>query len=67
MSRMPRRTKRKIFLVASLLVLLALLTVLYINYRATHKLGFDIAIDNGDNVTAPQFLYSFAGKAPYSL
>lgn len=67
MARMSRRTKRKIGLITILVVLLALLTLLYVNFLATKKIGFDVAVDSGDTVTAPQFLYSFAGKAPNQL
>ncbi len=67
MARMPRKTKRKIGLIAALLILLSLLTLLYVNYLATKKIGFDVAVDSGSAVTPPQFLYSFAGAPPNQL
>jgi sugar lactone lactonase YvrE len=67
MARMPRRTKRKIWLIAALVTLLSLLAILYVNYRATHKLGFNVSIESADSVPAPQFLYSFAGKGQQML
>jgi DNA-binding beta-propeller fold protein YncE len=64
---MPRRTRRKIVIAAVLLSLLALLTVLYVNYLATRKVGFNVAVDTAETVPMPQFLYSFSGVGPNQL
>jgi hypothetical protein len=54
-----RRRKRLIIALVLLAVLLALLTVAYINYRATRSIGFDLRLDASATITQPEYLYSF--------
>ena len=57
---MSRAQKRKIAIIATLVVLLALLGGYYAYYRATHQLSFNIATAPTDTIGPPQFLYAFA-------
>jgi len=58
---MSRRRIRQIIAIVALLLLLTLITVAYVNYRANRNVGLDIAINQADLLTAPQYLYSFSG------
>jgi DNA-binding beta-propeller fold protein YncE len=56
-----KRTRRKIILLAVLVLLLALLGLWYWNFLATKSLSVDLTVPPSDTITAPQFLYAFAG------
>jgi DNA-binding beta-propeller fold protein YncE len=57
-----RRQKRKIVALAILVLLLALVGLWYFNFRATKNLSFDLTATPADTITAPTYLYSFAGS-----
>jgi DNA-binding beta-propeller fold protein YncE len=58
-----KRQKRKLSIVITLLVLLALLVAYFSYYSATRKLTFNFAgaATGVDTIQAPQFLYAFSG------
>jgi hypothetical protein len=56
-----RRQKRKIVLLAVLVLLLALTGLWYVNFVATKSLAVDLTVVPSDTVTTPTYLYSFAG------
>ena len=58
---MTKRQKRKIIIIAVLVVLVLLLSLYYLYYRSTHRLDLTLEQTTSDNISAPQFLYSFAG------
>jgi sugar lactone lactonase YvrE len=57
-----RRQKRKIVLLAILVLLLALVGLWYANFLATKSLSLDLRVTPADTITAPTYLYSFAGS-----
>jgi sugar lactone lactonase YvrE len=59
---LSRAQKRKIAIIATLVILLMLLSGYYAYFRATHQLGFNLAAPPTDTIQPPQFLYAFAGK-----
>lgn len=59
---MSRRRIRQLVIIFVLLALLALISVAYLNYRQTQKLGLDIEINQADLLPAPEYLYSFSGS-----
>ncbi len=58
---MTKRQKRKIVIIAVLVLLVLLLSLYYLYYRSTHRLDLTLESTNNDQISAPQFLYSFAG------
>lgn len=64
---MKRRQKRKIAVLAVLLVLIALLGMWYWNFRATKSLSIDMTVVPADSLTAPKYLYAFAGSGANRL
>jgi sugar lactone lactonase YvrE len=56
-----RRQKRKIILLAALLLALAMLGLWFWNFMATKSLSIDLTIQPADTLTAPKYLFSFAG------
>lgn len=64
---MSRRRTRQIIAIVILLVLLALITAAYVNYRANRNVGLDIAINQTDMLPMPQYLYSFSGAGSERL
>ena len=56
-----RKRTRKLVAIVVLLLLLAALSVMFINYRATKKLGFDFAVDPSAILERPEYLFSFSG------
>lgn len=58
---MTRRRKRQIIAIVVLVLLLSLLTVLFVNYRATRSLGFKLDTGEPSAISTPEYLYSFAG------
>ncbi len=59
---MTKRQKRKIIVIVILALLVLLLSLYYLYYRSTHRLDLTLEQTNSDNISAPQFLYSFAGS-----
>lgn len=59
---MSRRSIRQIVVIVVLLIILALLGVGYWNYSQTRSFGLDIAFNQSEMLTPPQYLYSFAGE-----
>lgn len=60
---MSTKRKRKIALLITLALLLALLAGYYLYYKDTRTLSLDIAPIEGAMVAPPQYLYSFTGEA----
>lgn len=58
---MKRRQKRKVVLLAILLVVLAALGLWYWNFTATKSLKLDLRVQPANILIAPQYLYSFGG------
>lgn len=58
---MTRRRKRQIIAIVVLLILLSLLTVVYVNFRATRSISFKLDVDEASVLRTPEYLYSFAG------
>ena len=56
-----RRRKRFLIIITLLLVLLILIVATIINYRATRTLTLPFVRVAGTTLTAPEYLYSFAG------
>lgn len=56
-----KSVRKKIVLAAILLALLLGLLLYFLYYNSTKKLTFDIAGTTADALTAPEFLYQFAG------
>lgn len=64
---MKRRTKWKIAWLVILLLALSLLVAWYADYRATRSLMFDLRTPAADTMTAPTYLFSFAGAGANRL
>lgn len=60
---MTSKRKRKIAILITLALLLALLAGYYLYYRDTRTLALDIAPIEGAMVAPPQYLFSFTGEA----
>jgi DNA-binding beta-propeller fold protein YncE len=58
-----RKLITKLVWIVILLAVLAFVGIWYLNFQATKKLTFDFVTASGDVLTAPQYLYSFAGTA----
>lgn len=58
---MKRRTRRKIVWIVLLLLLLAFLSMWYVNFRATRSLSLDLRRPNEQALEPPRFLYAFTG------
>ncbi len=58
---MTKRQKRKIVIIAILVLLVLALSLYYLYYRSTKRLDLTLEQTTNDNISAPQFLYSFAG------
>lgn len=58
---MTKRQKRLLIIVLLLLLVLALLTAVVINYRATSRLMVPFVQVATDQLTPPEYLYSFSG------
>lgn len=58
---MTKRQKRLLIIVLILLLLLILLTAVLINYRATNRLMVPFVRVATDQLTPPEYLYSFSG------
>ena len=58
---MSRAQKRKIALIALLVILLALIGGYYAYFRATRQLGFNVTAAPTDLLQPPTFLFAFAG------
>jgi len=56
-----RRRKRQIIAIVVLVLLLSLLTVLYVNFRATRSFGFKLDVGDATALRTPEYLYAFAG------
>ncbi len=63
---MTRRRRRLVIALALLAILIALLSVAYINYRATRNIGFGLDLNTGASSAQPEFMYSFGryGREP---
>lgn len=59
---MTRRRTRLIVAITLLILLLALIGMAYLNYRATRKIGLDFQFNQAELLPAPQYLYSFNGS-----
>lgn len=64
---MKRRQRRKAALLAVLAIALVLLGLWYWNFRATKSIRIDMRALPQDTVTAPTYLFSFAGTAANHL
>ncbi len=58
---MTRSRRRKIVLIAILVLALLLIAGAYLNYRATRRLGFGIVFDAAGALQPPEYLFSFSG------
>ena len=56
-----RRRTRRIVIITMLALLLALLTVLYINYRATKQFSLSFSTASAQQQIPPTYLFSFSG------
>ncbi len=56
-----RKRTRRIVITVLLLLALALIAVLFVNYRTTRQLGFDFEVDPEAVLTPPEHLFSFSG------
>ncbi|PKQ15453.1 MAG: hypothetical protein CVT67_09545 [Actinobacteria bacterium HGW-Actinobacteria-7] len=64
---MSRKRTRLIVTIVILVLLLALLGVAYLNYRASRKLGLDIQFNQAELLAQPQYLFSFSGDGAQRL
>lgn len=64
---MKRRQKRKIALLTVLLLTLGVLGLWFWNFSTTKSLDVDLRVQPGDTITAPTYLYSFAGTTANHL
>lgn len=58
---MKRRQKRKVVILAALLVVLLALGLWYWNFTRTKSLKLDLRVQPSDQLVAPEYLYSFGG------
>ena len=64
---MNRRRRRLFIALAILALLIAVLAVAYINYRATRSVGFGLDLNQGSQLAQPDYMYSFAGSGANRL
>jgi len=62
-----RRQKRKVALLTVLVLALATLGLWYLNFTATKSLTVDLRSEPRDTITAPRYLFSFAGTTANHL
>lgn len=58
---MTRARRRKLIVIAVLVVALLLLGAAYLNYRATRRLGSGVVFDAAGVLQPPEYLFSFSG------
>ncbi len=58
---MSRKRIRQLVIIGILLLLLALITAAYLNYRQNRTLGVNIQFNQAELLPVPQYLYSFSG------
>ncbi len=64
---MTRRRRRLIIALVILAILLAVIAVAFINYRATRDIGFNLDLTGSQTLAQPQYLYSFGGEGARRL
>ena len=59
---MTRKRRRLVIALVLLAILLTLLTIAYVNYRATRNIGFGLDLNAADVLTQPEYMYSFGSE-----
>jgi hypothetical protein len=62
-----RRRRRLIIALVILAILIALLTIAYVNYSKTRNIGFGLELNTGDTLAPPEFMYSFGSEGASRL